>query len=256
MEKNRLTVLGCGTIVPLKEKNPAGFFLEIGGKKLLLDAGYGAIRRMLDLDIDLQTIDLVFVSHFHPDHFADVFNLVFSRFGCSAVAGEPKIELLILGPKGLEKRFRSWRDIFWPEWDRLNETYPVRISEGKQALELGKVRLETFDVFHVEWFASLGIVIESGGKKIAYTGDLGRENKLDSFAKAAKNADLLICEASLAAPSKSHFSLELARGLAGASAAKKVLIIHVSPSNEEKAEIFCQKEKNFTLARDKMTLEF
>ena len=69
----KITILGAGTMVPTKDRNPAGFLVEVGGEKILMDCGFGTIRRMNDLGYKLEDLDLVFVSHFHTDHFADAF---------------------------------------------------------------------------------------------------------------------------------------------------------------------------------------
>ena len=255
MSKIKLTILGCGTCVPLKEKNPAGFLLEIGDRLILLDAGYGTIRRMLDLGFDVQDIDLAFASHFHPDHFADFFNLIFARFGNAKGLRKPETTLKLMGPRGLEDNFLKWRQIYWHEWDANNETYPVEFFEGERVLEMAKIKLQTFSVFHVKWMKALGIAIEFEGKKIVYTGDIGQETDFVNAAKTARNADLLICEASLKNSSCSIFTLENAKKFGEKADVKKILIIHVFPENEEKARAFCQKEKKFILGRDTETIE-
>ncbi len=251
----KLTTLGCGTFVPQAKKNPAGFLVETGDKTILLDAGYGVIRRLLDAGRDLQAIDLVFTSHFHPDHFSDTFNLIFCRKGNSMIMKKPARTLAILGPAGLKKRFNLWQKNLWPEWETLNQTYPVRFLEGACTVRLGGTRIKTFDVFHIKWFKSLGVVIESGKKKIAYFGDLGPKNDIGRLAAAARNTDLLVCEASVAAASEVHLTAEQARALSEAAGAKTTLLVHVSPPNEVSVAEFCAKTPGFILASDGMTFE-
>lgn len=221
---------------------------------MLIDAGYGTIRRMLDSNFDPQDIDLAFASHFHPDHFADFFNLVFARSGDNYGRGRPARELLLFGPKGLENNFKAWRKIFWREWDAFGGLYPVNFLEGERIVEMGEVRLETFSVRHVDWCPSVGLMVESGGKKIVYTGDLGCENDLDELAEIAAGANLLICEAGASVPGPIHLTLEGAKKLADKAKAEKTLLFHIFPENEKKSGAFCRHSKKIILGRDKMKI--
>ena len=115
MNNMKLTVLGSGVMVPTAERNPAGFLVEAGGQKILMDAGHGIIRRLTDYGLNLQDVDLVLATHFHTDHFADIFPLFHSRWVDDTYTGKANQELLIWGPKGTADRFKLWRQIFWVE---------------------------------------------------------------------------------------------------------------------------------------------
>ncbi|MCX6791115.1 MAG: hypothetical protein NTV62_02910 [Candidatus Gribaldobacteria bacterium] len=54
MSQFNLTVLGCGAAIPTKETNPAGFLVQAGDQKILLDAGFGILRRMTDFGFDFE----------------------------------------------------------------------------------------------------------------------------------------------------------------------------------------------------------
>ncbi len=95
-----------------KERNPSGFIIEADNKKILLDAGHGIIRRMVDFGFNYQDIDLVFFSHFHTDHFNDAFSLVHSRWVDDIYAGKTNKPLLFLGPQGIEKKVFSLAENF------------------------------------------------------------------------------------------------------------------------------------------------
>jgi ribonuclease BN (tRNA processing enzyme) len=55
-------------MMPTKFRHPSCYFLEVGRKKILLDLGHTSIGRLIDQGIDLHSIDILFVSHFHTDH--------------------------------------------------------------------------------------------------------------------------------------------------------------------------------------------
>lgn len=76
MEKFQLTIIGSGTMMPKKFRHPS--LLEIS-KKILLDLGHTSISLLIDQGIGLNSIDTLFISHFHTDHFADVLPFAHSR---------------------------------------------------------------------------------------------------------------------------------------------------------------------------------
>jgi ribonuclease BN (tRNA processing enzyme) len=252
MDKFSLTVLGGGWAVPTKKTNPAGFLVEAGDKKILMDAGFGILRRMVDFGFDFQDIDKVFVSHFHADHCCDAFGLIFSRNCNDFRYHRPHKKVLLIGPKGTEKNFKMWRGIFWPE---PNEFYPVDFKEGAGKMKLGSVKIQTFPVQHVPWFQSLGIIIEFNNKKLVYTGDIGSRHNLQDLAQKAQDADLLIIEASVAKPQPNHFTLQQVKELVEKASVKKALIVHVSPLIFKSVEKFCQKEPKFVLSRDGLKIK-
>lgn len=247
MNKFSITVLGAGVMVPTKERNPAGFLVEVGDKKILLDAGHGIVRRLVDFGFDLQAIDFVFASHFHADHFSDVFPLMHARCVDDNYNNRGHKELLILGPKSAGARFKLWRKIFWPE---PNELYPLKFKEGSTRLLIGQARITTFPINHVPWFGSLGIIIKFAGKKLVYTGDVGSKQNFNQLIKATQNADLLIIEAGADKPSSTHYSPEQIKALTKAANVKKVLITHVHPQQIKTVQKFCRGDKKFVLGKD------
>lgn len=242
-----LTILGAGTMVPTKKRNPAGFLIQANNKNILLDAGHGTIRRMTDFGFNVQDIDLIFISHFHTDHFGDAFNLIHTRWVDDAYQKRTHKKLTFIGPQSLEKRYKLWRKIYWPEPE---EHYPITFQQGPAKLKLGKIQIETFPVMHVKWFPSVGIIIRFAGKKLVYTGDVGAEHNFDDLVQKTKNADLLITEASYEKPTPNHYAVEQVKKLAYAAQIHKVLIVHVRPQHIKQIQKICQKEPKFILGKD------
>ena len=74
----RLTVLGgCGAW-PEPGQACSGFLLEHDGFRLLIDAGYATLPRLLQL-VRPGLVDAVLISHGHPDHCADLNPLLRAR---------------------------------------------------------------------------------------------------------------------------------------------------------------------------------
>lgn len=239
-------------MVPTKKMNPAGFLVEVDGKKILLDAGHGTIRRVVDFGFNIQDIDYIFISHFHTDHFGDAFNLVHSRWVDDIYKGKNHKGLVFLCPPGTEKRFKLWRKIYWVE---PNEFYPVKFFEGARKIKIGKIQIEIFPVHHVKWFKSVGIAIKYSGKKLVYTGDIGSRHDFNALVKVTKGADLLITEANYEIPTPNHYTAEQIIKLVLRAKIDKVLVVHVRPHDEVRVRKICQKHKDFIFGRDGLRLK-
>jgi ribonuclease BN (tRNA processing enzyme) len=250
--KIKLTVLGCGVMMPTKERNPSGFLLEIENKKILIDAGPGIVRRMVDFEFNPQDIDYVFISHFHTDHFGDVFNMIHSRF-VDDLYNEKKHKLLEFWcPKNTKERFKLWRKIFWLE---PKENYPIVFKEGARKFKCGKIKVEIFPVIHVKWFDSVGLILKFKDKKIIYTGDIGSDHSFNDLVKKCRNADLLITEASYNIPTPNHYTIQQTKELAKKAKVKKILAVHIRPQHLKDVERVCVEEENFILGIDGMEIE-
>ena len=68
----RLTALGTGTVALSRERSCAGYLLEAGAVRLLLDCGSGITHRLAELGDRWQSITHVALTHFHIDHHADL----------------------------------------------------------------------------------------------------------------------------------------------------------------------------------------
>ncbi|MGD0244306.1 MAG: MBL fold metallo-hydrolase [Streptosporangiaceae bacterium] len=67
----RLTVLGACGAWPEPGQACSGFLVEHDGFRLLVDAGYATVPRLLE-HVAAGHLDAVFISHGHPDHCADL----------------------------------------------------------------------------------------------------------------------------------------------------------------------------------------
>lgn len=253
-DKFCLTILGSGVMVPTKERSAASFLLEVGNKKILLDLGIGAIRRMTDLGFKINDIDLVFLSHFHTDHANDAFSLIHALWVNDAYEDHPRDhkELLFLGPKGTKDRFRLWRQIFWPEPE---EYYPVTFLEGPREYNFDNIKLELFEIRHVPWFQSVGIKITYQNKILVYTGDVGSNQDPKILIDKIKNCDLLITEASNNKPTPTHFSFEQIAMLNKEAHVKRTLIVHVRPQQIDFVKEKIKNNNLFILGEDGQKIE-
>ena len=73
-----LRILGSGTASPSPERNCSGYLLSSIGKRFLLDAGPGTHAQLSRYGIPFNTINEIFITHFHLDHVNDLPAILFS----------------------------------------------------------------------------------------------------------------------------------------------------------------------------------
>ncbi len=70
----KLTVLGCWAPYPRAGGACPGYLLQAGGSNILLDCGNGVFSNLRKY-LDFRLLEAVIVSHFHPDHYLDLYCL-------------------------------------------------------------------------------------------------------------------------------------------------------------------------------------
>lgn len=180
-----LTILGSHS--PYAPANGAcsGYLLSIDGFHIMLDCGNGSFSR-LQKHIDFTQLDMVILSHLHPDHYSDIYCLR-QAVGGAIKAGrrqQPVILYLPDEPTDLVREIKEWSDIF-------------HIASIAEAME----RENDFNLFQLNFFRTkhepetYGIQISQNGQAMfAYTADTGWYSDL---AVQCASSRLLLAEASL-----------------------------------------------------------
>ena len=102
----RVTLLGTGGMMPLKERALASAALSANGRNLLIDCGEGTQVQLRACRLSFKAIDAVLITHFHGDHVSGLPGLLLSMGNQGRE--EP---LLIAGPAGLARVVDSLRII-------------------------------------------------------------------------------------------------------------------------------------------------
>jgi ribonuclease BN (tRNA processing enzyme) len=175
-----VTVLGgCGAW-PAAGSACSGFLVEHRGFRLLVDAGYATLPRLLEI-VPAAAVDAVLISHGHPDHCADLNPLLRAR----ALAGEPAPALPVFAPpSALDAVLALDRP------GMLDRAVAVREFEPGRTLAIGPFTVGTRLLPH--WVPNAGIRLEADDAVVCYTGDCGPDA---AVVDVARGADLLIAEA-------------------------------------------------------------
>ncbi len=226
----QVVVIGSGTVALQPDRVCAGYYIEAGPHRLLLDCGPGTPHQLSRFGLPWQDLTHVALSHFHTDHVAGLPLLLFAmRFGLA----EPRTRLLdLVGPPGTAGLRERLADAFG---DYIRDPgFEVRVDEldDGQAVELDPdTRLRAHRTRHTE--ASVAYRLDGAGGSIGYTGDTGMSESLGEF---FEGVDLLIAECSL--PDEqgidSHMTPSRVAMLARLAAPRRLLVTHVYPQLEKR----------------------
>jgi ribonuclease BN (tRNA processing enzyme) len=229
----RLHVLGAGTALPRPSRagrcyGPAGYAYEPvpGGPLTLFDIGPGSVRQLGNLGLELERVERVVLSHFHPDHCLDLFALTFARRN-PAFVGQAPLELL--GPRGLSAWYESGVASLG-EWVR--ERRLQLVEQGPEAWAAGRdqggFRLFGVPTGHTPNAMAWRIEAPAHGGALVYSGDSGERPQL---AELARDAGLFLCECSFpdGRESEHHLTPSGAARLFRAAGARRLLLTHFYP---------------------------
>lgn len=223
----RLIVLGSGTAVPRADRATSCYLVDDGaGTVLLVDCGPGALHRAAAAGYPLPSLDVVLVTHIHPDHCAD---LVALQFAVRGPLGAPRPRpVLVFGDPAVALLVSRLRNA-WPEWLAPKaDRFELRtVAPGPVALP-GRTTAAAFKVAHHA--SSLGWRLTlPDGFTLAFSGDATEGADLLAL---GRDADLFVIEAAVPARSGIPGHLDPARaGRVGAACgAKALLLTHFYPS--------------------------
>jgi ribonuclease Z len=132
---------------------------------VLLDCGFTATPQFWREEPDADSLDAVWISHFHGDHFFGLPALLV-RF----MEEGRKKELTVIGQKGIDQLLKKVLDLAYPGFYR-KISFPLRFLEiePQKDIEAFGLRFRTAENAHSE--RDLALRIEGGGKSIYYSGD-------------------------------------------------------------------------------------
>jgi ribonuclease BN (tRNA processing enzyme) len=217
-----LTVLGSSASYAGAGHACAGHLLVAGDTTVLLDCGNGSLANAAS-HTDVAALDAVFVSHTHPDHWADLYSLLAAlRFAPGGPAGSLPLHL----PDGLFERISA------PLSDHGREALaaafkPSALVDGRTA-NVGPIGVTPRLVDHDG--VSFAFRVEAEGARLCYTGD----TRYGDLARAAASGcDVLLADCTLPtsyAGKAPHMTPGEAGRLASESGARVLVLTHLWPT--------------------------
>lgn len=185
----RLTVVGSGPAAPQPDTAASGHLVETDDALVLLDCGYGVISRLRTM-IDPLALDGVVIGHFHADHFLDLAALRYVHPWPGSDEDRPQVWL----PGGGRQRLAGLAAMMSERQTFFEDAFDIHEYESDQVFTIGDLTIRPARMHHYvpAWAMS---ITDGEGVKLVYGGDTGPN---DQFVKVARDADLLIAEATLA----------------------------------------------------------
>ncbi len=102
----KVTLLGTGGMMPLKERALSSLCVNWNGHALLIDCGEGTQIQIRSCGLSFKSIDVLLLTHYHADHVSGLPGLLLSMGNQGRT--EP---LMVAGPPGLERVVNGLRVI-------------------------------------------------------------------------------------------------------------------------------------------------
>lgn len=200
---------------------------------LLVDAGDGVLRDMLDKGLEPPLVDAIFITHGHYDHMGGLHSFL----GYLRMIGRSRV-LEVYLPQGCTEALLAI--------DGFRKCYPdstpfeirvVQLQPGESA-SVSEVTVEAFGVVHcgsiaggevLDRIPALGYRFMAGSEVVAVSGDTGQ---CPSLTELVKDADLAIIEATYESSvgrsrdvlRKVHLSEDIAHEIG--KSAKNYILVH------------------------------
>lgn len=185
----RLIILGSGDAFSSGGRFPSCYLVESGQTRFLLDCGPSVLPALKRAGLSSNDFRYIFISHLHGDHIAGLpFLLLEAIFPAAR-----KQPLTLIGPPGLEARFRLACEVFYPrslDMKRAFELDFIEIGAGAPAA-VGDIQVTPFEVNHYSGSPSHALRFAMDGKIFAFSGDAGWS---DNVVAAGHDADLYLIE--------------------------------------------------------------
>jgi ribonuclease BN (tRNA processing enzyme) len=234
-----LTILGAGPAAPNPGGGNSGYLVRSAGEQtaVMIDCGPGTAGQ-LPLHLPPRRLSGVVISHFHPDHYFDLVALYYLlKFGEPRPDGYPPRVPLWVPPGGREfldrfgllvgRRHRMLEDIF-----------EVRDYPLDRSVQIGSLSFSFHLVQHYIASHAMRIRGESGAI-LTFSSDVA---PCAALIKAARDADLFMCESAMLDASqdeqdpalRGHMTAAEAATAAAEANAKHLLITHYrsGPDND------------------------
>jgi ribonuclease BN (tRNA processing enzyme) len=216
----KLTVVGCSPAWPNPGGAQSGYLVE-GSGRLLLDCGPGVLARLRTLE-PWPLVDAIALTHFHLDHWGDLVPWVFgASFGAGRGAKQPELWV----PPGGGETLAGYGGAmgFGP---RLHDAFKLHEYEEGVPFSAAGFDVTPVRLLHYQE-RTFGLRVTDGRATVAYSGDTA---PTPSLTELAQDADLFLCEATLAESEppeeRGHLSADEAVAAFEASGAKRLVVIH------------------------------
>ena len=245
-----LVVLGSGGPRPFGRAGTS-YIVEVNGTpRILVDAGPGVFVRVGELNINLEPVDTVLLTHLHIDHSGDLAGFFKAR---TLTASASSIRFTVFGPAGggvfpstsrlvnlLFEKGGAWeyQKTFGADEEIRGVDLPVELtSPERRILDQDGLRITAIATHHGDC-PSVAYRVDYKNESIAFSGDMDA-SALPNLIRLAKGCSLLAFHCAVLDPPNSPpqlYFLHTAPKNIGEAArdagVKRLLLSHIAPDVE------------------------
>ncbi len=223
-----ITFLGTSSGIPTPSRQASSILIKVRGVGYLFDTGDGCARAILEYEKGFDLIRSIFISHFHPDHFA---GLPFLIQGIHLE--KRKAQLKIFAPPISPESFYKYLEQNLIFRNRVGfELLFIPICEGRiysdenievnaiRTRHLNKIKSELIDCDE-NLLSSFGFYIKCLNITICYSSDIESLNDIKDIIKG----DILILDGM-------HIQLEEIPEFIKKNPFNRVILTHIPPQRE------------------------
>jgi ribonuclease BN (tRNA processing enzyme) len=246
----RLTVVGSGTSEPQPETAASGILIETRTFGVLVDCGQGVVRELLSIR-DPRALDAIVVGHMHADHYIGLISLRY-LMPWNGVADRLQVYL----PPGGRDRIGDLASAISERPDFFDDAFDIVEYDPDGSLDVGDMRISFIAGRH--YIPAWGCSIEAiGDGRIIISGDTGPNEDLVT---AARGADVLVAEATLASPDdddpeRGHLTPEEALDIAARAGVPRTVLVHYPADLRDRIDAACARMPGATAGRAGLVVE-
>jgi len=175
-----VVTLGTGAAGGPPDRARSCILIESSSSRIILDFGDGCSSRLQRIGLSLSDIDLIYISHTHPDHYAGIFD---------AMVHDLKATPHILADESIALDVKSTLEAYLPRsfMERIKIT-----TTRNHLFVLKNVVIKTIPVSHS--IPCYGAIVEVEGSRIVYSADT---RYVEPLLYEAMRSDLTIVEATM-----------------------------------------------------------
>jgi ribonuclease Z len=285
-----ITFLGTSASAPTPERGLPSIALNYEGNLFLFDCGEGTQRQMMKYKIGYGSIDAIFISHNHLDHYLGVYGLIetlnlsspspkpIKLFANELMESKSLLKRKFVDRIGIKKgkiyRGKNFTITAFPvthtsdsfgfifqEDDKIKFYEEKAKGMGIQGEMFSEIQKKGYVTINKKKIKLSEVSWKKPGRKVVYTGDTAICKEV---LKAAKDADLLIHEATFdesrkeEATERLHSTAKDVAELAKTANVKVLILTHISPRYSDVSSLVNEAKpifENILIAQDGMKFE-
>jgi len=243
-----IVILGSAFAVPDEQAENTHFLLKVSNKIFLIDCASNPLLHIPKSGVDVNSIDDIILTHFHPDHVSGLPLLLMGLW----LMGR-KNEMNLYGLAHTLDRVQTMMELYdyesWPNFYTIN-FHRVENKEKAMVYSDEYIRILASPVKHLIPTMGLRFELKDEVKTIAYSCDT---EPCEAVVGLAKKCDLLLHEASGDSPG--HTSAYEAGEIAEKADAKTLYLIHY-PTQRNRHEALLNQARSAFSGQVELAVDF